>query len=158
MKSYLWPVFFFNISIDFWKISWENSMSFSTSSSILTRWTIFFSSRSISVGVHFRAVGHTHCNMRVLPIQKVRSSDRFVLGPERVTGSTNTTQWKLSQWILWSMAWTWRDRHSLLLIAITFLFSFSLHQDISSDFSSSSDQTVYCNTQTFVKLYSLYYY
>ena len=31
------------------------------------------------VGVHFRAVGHTHCNMKVLPIEKVRSSDRFVL-------------------------------------------------------------------------------
>ena len=31
------------------------------------------------VGVHFRAVGHTHCNMRILPIEKVRSSDRFVL-------------------------------------------------------------------------------
>ena len=29
--------------------------------------------------VHFRAVGHTHCNMRVLPIEKVRSSERFVL-------------------------------------------------------------------------------
>ena len=31
------------------------------------------------VGVHFRAAGQTHCNMRVLPIEKVRSSERFVL-------------------------------------------------------------------------------
>ena len=37
------------------------------------------SNTSKPVGVHFRAAGHTHCHMRVLPIEKVRSSDRFVL-------------------------------------------------------------------------------
>ena len=32
-----------------------------------------------SVGVHFRSAGHSHSDMRVLPIEKVRSSDPFVL-------------------------------------------------------------------------------
>ena len=31
------------------------------------------------VGVHFRLPGHSHYQMRVLPIEKVRSSDRFVV-------------------------------------------------------------------------------
>ena len=34
---------------------------------------------SKSVGVHFRSAGHHHSDMRVLPIEKVRSKDRFVL-------------------------------------------------------------------------------
>ena len=34
---------------------------------------------SKTVGVHFRSAGHTHSHMRVLPIEKVRSKDRFVL-------------------------------------------------------------------------------
>ena len=32
-----------------------------------------------SVGVHFRSAGHSHSDMRVLPIEKVRSSEPFVL-------------------------------------------------------------------------------
>ena len=31
------------------------------------------------VGVHFRSVGHDHRNMVFLPIEKVRSSDKFVM-------------------------------------------------------------------------------
>ena len=31
------------------------------------------------VGVHFRSAGHTHADMSVIPIEKVRSKDRFVL-------------------------------------------------------------------------------
>jgi hypothetical protein len=31
------------------------------------------------VGVHFRSAGHSHSDMRMLPIEKVRSSDPFVL-------------------------------------------------------------------------------
>ena len=31
------------------------------------------------VGVHFRSAGHSHANMVVQPIEKVRSKDRFVL-------------------------------------------------------------------------------
>ena len=31
------------------------------------------------VGVHFRSAGHSHNDMRMLPIEKVRSSDPFVL-------------------------------------------------------------------------------
>jgi hypothetical protein len=30
------------------------------------------------LGVNFRVLGHNHCNMRILPIDKVRSSDRCV--------------------------------------------------------------------------------
>ena len=37
------------------------------------------SNTSKSVGVHFRSAGHSHSDMRVLPIEKVRSSDPFVL-------------------------------------------------------------------------------
>ena len=36
-------------------------------------------STSKPVGVHFRSEGHSHCDMKILPIEKVRSSDRFVL-------------------------------------------------------------------------------
>ena len=32
-----------------------------------------------TVGVHFRSPGHTHSNMKFLPIEKVRCSDMFVL-------------------------------------------------------------------------------
>ena len=32
-----------------------------------------------SVGVHFRGPGHSHADMVALPIEKVRSKDRFVL-------------------------------------------------------------------------------
>ena len=32
-----------------------------------------------SVGVHFRSAGHSYSDMRILPIEKVRSSDPFVL-------------------------------------------------------------------------------
>ena len=31
------------------------------------------------VGQHFRLPGHSHCDMRVTPVEKVRSSDQFVL-------------------------------------------------------------------------------
>ena len=31
------------------------------------------------VGVHFRSPGHSHSDMRFLPIEKVRSNDRFIL-------------------------------------------------------------------------------
>ena len=31
------------------------------------------------VGVHFRSAGHSHCDMSVLPIEKVRSRDKFVI-------------------------------------------------------------------------------
>ena len=31
------------------------------------------------VGVHFRLPGHSHSDMRVNPIEKVRSRDKFVL-------------------------------------------------------------------------------
>ena len=31
------------------------------------------------VGVHFRSVGHNQSNMVFLPIEKVRSSDKFVM-------------------------------------------------------------------------------
>ena len=31
------------------------------------------------VGVHFRSAGHSHSDMRFLPIEKVRSKDRFIL-------------------------------------------------------------------------------
>ena len=31
------------------------------------------------VGVHFRSAGHSHADMVVQPIEKVRSKDRFVL-------------------------------------------------------------------------------
>ena len=31
------------------------------------------------VGVHFRSAGHTHCDMSVLPIEKVRSKDKFFI-------------------------------------------------------------------------------
>ena len=32
-----------------------------------------------AVGVHFRSGGHSHSDMSILPIEKVRSRDRFVL-------------------------------------------------------------------------------
>ena len=31
------------------------------------------------VGQHFRLPGHSHCDMRVTPVEKVRSKDQFVL-------------------------------------------------------------------------------
>ena len=31
------------------------------------------------IGVHFRSAGHSHADMELLPVEKVRSKDRFVL-------------------------------------------------------------------------------
>ena len=31
------------------------------------------------VGVHFRSAGHSHANMVFLPIEKIRSKDKFVM-------------------------------------------------------------------------------
>ena len=34
---------------------------------------------TIPVGVHFRSAGHSHSDMTFLPIEKVRSKDRFIM-------------------------------------------------------------------------------